>query len=447
MKMKNLGVLVLVAAVVIGWAWWSSTRKARQYQPPPDIGRLALPALDDATALNSIAQIRFENPGYTVVVARANGEWVAPTRDNYPLDFDKVREFLRMAAAMKVGQVLPVDADRRSVGLLPPPADATNEVRQTPTSITLADDAGKTVASFQIGKERIKEPTEEAMMFGNMYDGCFIGVGDKIYVVTDNFRRLPRTDKDWINSSLLNLQAAEIKEISVTDTNGQSFTLTRAAAEDSLALPGLAADEETDPARVNTLSGMFGGLFFTDVMSAANTNLVDRFAPAVTLAARTWQGETYTMTVGGDFETSGDRYVKLQVDIPPDVLTNLMAAATNMPPMTTSLADQAKADLKKYSAEILKWVYVAPSYRLNDINITRDQLIKQRDTNAPPAVTAVEADMAAPGGDMLPAEVIMPDPMGDALPGQAMVTIPAADEPVPEPPPAPPAPPPSPDKE
>ena len=100
MKGKNLLILIVVAAVLVGLAVSSSRKQSRP------VSNLIGTKLFSELPVNDVERIVVKSGSSTVEVVRAESEWVLPSRYGYPANFSKIRDALLKLADMKIGQVL-----------------------------------------------------------------------------------------------------------------------------------------------------------------------------------------------------------------------------------------------------------------------------------------------------------------------------------------------------
>jgi hypothetical protein len=201
--------IVLAAAVLI--------ERAAEGQPhftPTEF----LPGFADN--VKNAASIHVASHGGEFDVVFSGGKWVLPGHGNYPADFEQVRHTLIGLAAL---QAIAPKTDRADwqhyVNLDAPP-------QGNGVAFIVKDGSGKTLASLITG-------TTEQLGDPNGTLGLFVRhTGDnQTYLARSVFT--PAGDLlSWLNTSVIDLGAARIQQVTVTPPKGNGFTVTRAKDSD-----------------------------------------------------------------------------------------------------------------------------------------------------------------------------------------------------------------------
>lgn len=317
MKGKNLVILVVLAVILVGYAYLSSNRNRQPPAAASVLGKPVLPALQETEVLNSIERLTFRSAAGTVAVAQAESGWVAPAKYGYPVEFNKVHDFVRKLRDLKVGQCMPEGRKQLEELNLLSPRDVSGTNQPTGTLVELADKDGKVLASLVIGKER-RRATPDSRFSDSYPDGRFVAADGKPYVVSDTLDGLPHDVKDWLDADLVNVSASDLDEILVQDASGKTLVLRRPEGGGDLKVGDLAEKEEMDTSKVSSLSGTLGYLRFNDVVDPKFTDAQMGFDKAITYTARAKNGKIYTMKIGANPSVGDDRYIRLSVALAPD---------------------------------------------------------------------------------------------------------------------------------
>lgn len=201
--------IVLAAAVLV--------ERAAEGQPhfaPTEF----LPGFADN--VKNAASIHVAGHGGEFDVAFRGGKWVLPGHGNYPADFDQVRHTLIGLAAL---QAIAHKTDRADwqhyVNLDTPP-------QGNGTEFIVKSASGQTLASLITG-------TTEQLGDPNGTIGLFVRhIGDnQTYLARSVFT--PAGDLlSWVNTSVIDLGAARIQQVTVTPPRGKGYTVTRAKDSD-----------------------------------------------------------------------------------------------------------------------------------------------------------------------------------------------------------------------
>jgi len=465
MKAKNLIILIVVAALLCGWAYLSSKRKNRLTEAATVIGKPLLSRLQDAEQLNSIASIAFVTAQGTIDVAKVDGVWVSPAKHNYPVKFDSVRDFLRKLADLKIGQSLPSDPKQMESLDLVSPEGAAEDAQNTGTLVKLTTESGSTVASLLLGKERSRQAPEDSPYgqgFGAYPDGRFVAAEGKACLVTESFSGIPDDAKAWLDTRVANVSASDLASLSVADPEGATVTLVRAEGKTDMVLPDLAEGEEMDTVKVSGLAGTLSWLDFEDVVDPDKAEAELGFDKATVLTAVTKDDKIYTLMLGAGPEGSESRYARLKAEYVPPEPELAEETAEAEPDVeegeaqedTTEVGEEADAaaqrakeeeqkklagEVKEFNDKVGGWTYMLPSHKIKNIDTDRQALLKERKVEeekavepaavapepvpvsepaevAPEPAPAPELPAEAPAGETEPAPQPEPDPQPEVTP-------------------------------
>jgi hypothetical protein len=375
MKIRQLVVLIVVAAVLIGLAVWSSRKESRR-TAPAQIGAKALPGLD--AKVNDVDAIVVRSATETARVARVDGTWRVTGKHGYPADFSKVRDLLIKLADLKVAQSL-----RATPALLKDlQVDPSSAPERQALVIELLDKSGKSIASLRAGKTHMRSsPGEEMSPYGAYPDGRFVAAArDRVSLVAETLTEVSASDKNWMDSDLLNVNNGDLSHIEITGATTGVVRLDRPAAGGDLAVKDIPADKEADASKVSRVTSALSYLRFDDVADPTLTPAQTGLDKPVTFQAKTAKGQIYTVRVGKTPEGDSRRYAAFAIahEAPPapdPADTNAVAAAK------AGAAEQAKlaADAKQLNAKLSPWVYLLNSYQTEALCMGQGDLLKTKE--------------------------------------------------------------------
>ena len=256
MTTKNLVILVGVAAVLGGAAYYLNAKKAMK--SPSIVGKQILPAFD----ASAVARIDVGGAKPLALAATDKG-WVVETLHSYPADVTKIRENILKLQELKVGQV----ANGRTIA--------------SPAKVALKDASGKELASVDLGETHTGKPRGQMAQFD----------GDP---------------KKWTDTRIAPVTASDVT--SVTYAKGkETVSLTR--KDGTWTLPGLGPKEELDTSKTYSLDSALSYLDFTGVADPKKTDAELGFATGAVYTVTLKNGQSYTAKVGD--KTGSDRWVKL----------------------------------------------------------------------------------------------------------------------------------------
>ncbi len=392
MKLKTFAILVVVAALLGGWAWWISRRPFAA--APAAVGARVLPPFP----INEVAKITVLAPGTNIVLAKRDGVWTVASRFNYPAKFGKVVEALRELDGLKVGQALAVAPDRLDTfKLLSPPTNgAPDPAGSAGARVELFNEHNQPLASLVIGKPFMSRSAGGPPGMDGYPNGQYVRAGgDRVFLVAQNLGRLTENVKYWLDEEFISLPAQDILELSVTGPERAPIVLRRGGDENAaLALDGLGPEEGVaDSARIDSLAGALNYFGFDDVAAPALTAKDAGLDRPVVVTARTKQGQVYTLRLGNALTNDTfDRYAQVGVvlEAPPapakaDAQTNAAAAAVGETPPKDPAAETAALAEKTRTldAKLSPWIYVVKSYRVEPLLVKREELIKKPEPPAP----------------------------------------------------------------
>jgi hypothetical protein len=284
-------VLIVLLAVLGGGALL--VRQQGESQKPAGADALGQPVLKGLQGA-SIATIVIREPKATLTIAKKDDRWVIAERDGFPADFDKVRDFVLKAIALKVGQSEPIGEKDR----------ARLRVDESGTQVEFLGADGKPLARMTIGQKYFKAAPENPERARG--DGRYVGLPEdpkRVLVVADPLVEASTKTADWISKA--GVAPELIKSLEVRDAAGATWKVERSGDNADWKLAGAKAGEKLEVTAANAASYTFGKIEIADVapkdVKEEDTGLGK---PAVVTAV-TLDGLTYTLKVG---KLQGENY-------------------------------------------------------------------------------------------------------------------------------------------
>ena len=205
MNARFLGVLLVLLAALGGGALL--VRQQADSQKSPDAGALGQPLLKGLQA-SQVASIVIRAPKGALTIARKDERWSIAERDGFPADYDKVRDFVLKAIALKIGQSEPIgDKDRARLLL-----DSGG------TAVEFLGADGKPLARLTAGKKYFKaEPENPEKAIG---DGRYVALpGDdkRVYVISDPLTQASTRTVDWVSKAGFEVEKVKTLELRAAD--------------------------------------------------------------------------------------------------------------------------------------------------------------------------------------------------------------------------------------
>jgi hypothetical protein len=390
MKAKQLLILVCAAVILGGLAHVTNTRRNKQASSA-DTGKDIFPALKQDETLKSIERIVVRSADRTITFARIDNTWVAPEKYNYPVDFGKVRDFVRKIADLTVGQSSAGGDDQiETLHLVSPDSGQTNKTEHMGTLVRLEDKDSNPVISMVLGKERMTKSPSPAPRGrpGGYPDGRYLLADGKVALVSEGFHDLPGKPQDWFDSSLVNVPSADIVDITITAPDKKTVTLKRPEGAGNFLVQGFPEKEELDTSKVNTVSGILNYLSFDDIADPALADKTTGLDNPTVYVARTSKGQVYTLRIGKSAEGTDNRYLKIQVAYqPPEKPADDEGDETE----EDEAADKERKELISSTSELNEkiepWTYLVRPYGVDSVSADKKDYIKKEESAQEPEPT------------------------------------------------------------
>jgi len=285
---RVVAVLIVLLAALGGGSLL--VRQQADSQKPADATSLGQPLFKGLQAA-TVAAVAIRQPKAAITIEKKGERWVIAELDGFPADYDKLRDFVLKAIALKVGQSEPIGEKDRARLLL----DAGGTV------IELRGADGKPLAQLTAGKKYFKaEPENPERATG---DGRYValpGEEKRVIVVSDPLAQASAKTADWISKA--GFEGEKIRTLELHAAHGaqagSSWRIERSGDNADWKLAGARSDEKLEVSKANAAAYTFGRIELAD---AAPKGLKPEDAgldkPTV-VTATTLDGLTYTLKVG-----------------------------------------------------------------------------------------------------------------------------------------------------
>jgi hypothetical protein len=283
MNAKIAAVLVILLAVLGGGALL--VQRQADTQKPAAASALGQPVLKLQAA--EVASIALRQPKGALTLVRKDDRWTIAERDGFPADFDKVRDFVLKAIALKVGQSEPIgDKDRARLNL-----DASG------TAVDFLGADGKPLARLVIGRKYFKaEPENPEKALG---DGRYVLLPEddkRVIVVSDPLAQASTQSKDWISTA--GIGAEKVKTLEVRVPGGDTWKIERSGDNADWKLAGLKPGEKLEITKANAAGYTFGQIPLADVAPKSITPEQAGLDKPTVVTVTTLDGLTYVLSLG-----------------------------------------------------------------------------------------------------------------------------------------------------
>lgn len=341
------------------------------------IGQKLLPNLP----VNDVAQVIIKSGIGGVTLARQNNIWCVSERDGYPANFSQISQMLMKFADLKVVQNEDVGPSQLGRFELLPPGAATN----TGTSVEFKDQNSKTLASLLLGKKHMKKPSGNSQPGGfgdeGWPDGRYVMVGADAKtadLISDPLDDVQTKPEQWLNKDFLSVEKPSSIAVQFPETTN-SWKLTRASETNDWQLADAKPGEKLDSSKISSVTSPLSSPTFNDVAPLSTASAVSN----TVLKVETFDGFTYVARIEPKHD---DNY-----PVSFSITASLPAART--PAKDEKAADKARLD-KEFQAQqktladklakeeaFTNWVYQLPTYTLEEVLKTRQQLLVEASTN------------------------------------------------------------------
>jgi Domain of unknown function (DUF4340) len=358
--------------------------------------------------VNDISQIQIRSTPASVTLEKKDDEWRVAQRDDYPADFDKIRDLIKMLWELKAGQEMQVGPSQ--LGRLK--VAAPGHGPESGLEIDLRGQKESQIASLIIGKSADRNNASAAPATS----GRFVynpAVKDQVYLVSESFVSVdPVSVGSWLNKAFIT--PGEVKEIDQAAwANNPGWKVTRQDTKGEWQLADAQSGEALEKSFSQSLSSF--ALTFVDVrppsVSPGETGLNDPFK----IRLQTFDGFTYDFLLGKDGPEK-TRYLQLKVsaDLPSVRPTDPNENADDKKKKDQEF-DQKNASLKEQLEKEKKfeqWVYLVPDWQFEQLLKRRNEIVSK----SSPSPTPTPASFPE-----LPS-TLLPNPVG--LPPQQPATAP-----------------------
>jgi hypothetical protein len=401
MNRKQLGILI-VLLVVLGAAGWLLQHGHNSLSSGESTGK---PLLGENVPLSNIVQITIKQDTNELNLVTKDETWRVRERNDYPANFSAISELVKKAAGLKAVESDQVVASQLARFQLAPAGQGTN----SGTLLDFKDKGGKSIRSLTLGKPHMKKPgPQQRSQFADSEgypDGRWVMVaGDTqdVFLVGDPLESVDARPGPWLNKDFFKIERP--KSVSVTyEAATNSWKLARDTESGEWKLADMQAGEALDTNKIYGLTAPFAAPTFNDVASLT-TNALEH--PAV-ITVETFDGFTCVVKANKRMGEESPLTVSVTADFPKE-----RPAAKDEKPEEKDKADKAWKDRQKELEDKLKqaktfenWVYLVPSWSLDQILKDRkDLLVEKKEEPKPDDKAATPATSADKKDDSKPAD-------------------------------------------
>jgi hypothetical protein len=206
MRVRTVGLLVVLAVVAIAGGWYYGTATMQGEQTTVTTGKLMFPGL--TAELPQVARIEITHQGkQTVIEKRADGGWGVASMHDYPVQEAKLRGMLTGLTELRLAE--PRTSDPKEFSRLG--VDDPNGAGSNADLLRLVDGAGKPIAAMIAGHRRVRSQ-------GNMPDEIYVRrPGENQSWLAAGNLQIDADASLWLDRNVMNIGHERIASVAVDD--------------------------------------------------------------------------------------------------------------------------------------------------------------------------------------------------------------------------------------
>jgi hypothetical protein len=219
MKPRTFWAFTAVTAVVAAAAIYAVTAQ-RSPTAVRTSGERAFPTL--ASALNEASEIAVKSNAASFTIKKTADAWVLVEKDNYPVDFDKVKAALVKLAELRLLEPKTGDPSRYERLQL---NDVTEKDAKS-KEVSVKDAKGQVLAASVIGRRNTS-------LFGATASGTYIRRANEAQAwLAEGDVDVGATPKDWLQIRLVEIPSERVKSVEITQPAGEKLFLHKEKPDD-----------------------------------------------------------------------------------------------------------------------------------------------------------------------------------------------------------------------
>ena len=346
MKTKPFALLVLVTALSVAAAIWSTLERNRATASAAPPGSL-FPEL--LSQVNDIARINVQTPKLAFTILRGDGDdWGVKERDGYPVKFTTIKQAVVGIANMRLLEAKTAKPALHERLFLKTPKDGGRG-----TTIALANGEDKIIAVIVVGKTKVSPTENEAgIHYVRRLDGA------QSYLASGRVEVWETIDR-WLDDAMPTIARKRVRAATTIQPDGARAGVVREDPDSrdfkvAEIPPGMKQMHETAG---NALGSALGFLTFQDVRRGDKVD----FKGANRAIFNTFDGVTLNLSV---IKRKDGHWLRLSAafdaaDIKLDGLTKEQKTAMKN-------VDDAKLEVAMINKRFAPWAYKLPDYKAKD---------------------------------------------------------------------------------
>jgi Domain of unknown function (DUF4340) len=375
MNLKQLGILLVLVAVLGGAGWVVYTRQSSSWRGGNlEMGKKLLEKLP----VNDVSAITLTQGTNQLNLVKKD-EWRVGERHDYPADYGKIRDFLLKAQDLKAVQ----SENLKPAQLAGLHLATSDQETNAALAVEFKGKDGKPITTLLLGKPHLKQSSGSSS-FGEDQpgwpDGRYVRLegSDTVAVVSDPLENIETKPENWLDKAFIHVNKAKSIEVDFPAATN-SWMLTRETESGAWKLADAKPGEALDSAKTGSLSYPLSSPSFSDVLPGVKLGGDGTNQPTV-VKIDTFDHFQYTLHVGQKTNEDYPVTVAVAAQIPQE-----RESGKDEKPADKAKLDKAFNDNKQKLEDQLKqdqnyanWTYLVSSWTIDPLLKDRSELLAEK---------------------------------------------------------------------
>lgn len=353
MNDKKLTILGLIALFMVCWAVIQARISNRQ-----TVVQKSTSYLIQGLNPDTVEAIKIKTGNNQMKLQRSGAAFVLADKDNYPALFSKVNELF--------AQILDIQTDELITSNPANHPDLEVDEDTAGCIVKFLDKNGEFMTGLVIGRKDESQGT-----YVRLYNS------NDVYI-SSNAPTVRTSPMDYIEQTILRIEQEDINSVTVTDTNGVSYTLRAGREIEDVIFDGDVPSGKKLGNRHHVVFNAFAYLRFDDVMKddSAKELVFD-----MTYIGRLKDNTVYILKLAKN--DKDDLFARLSADYPDkeDVLIDVSKKVSDEELKQKEAKLLAREAVDKFNRKCKGWVYKIPSWKAKNLTSPLNELFV--DANQP----------------------------------------------------------------
>lgn len=381
MKGKQLGILVVAAAVLGGTGWYVRNRGEQATESARvGMGQKLLGEFD----VNNVKALRVVSGTNAVNVALSGEQWIVKERGGYPANYSTISDMVRKLSDLKVTKPLNIGPSRLAA------LELVNPDKGPGVLVELLGGDGKVLKSVLLGKKVMREGQESAQFGGGggFPVGRYVMVGGDVKtaaLVNDALGGSEAKSEDWLAKDFFKVEPPILSVNVVKGEATNSFRLSRTNEFSAWELADAKPEEKIDTGKAAAYGTLLGSPSFDDIVVTPDLAALGLDKPN-TATVTTTAGFVYEFKLGKEQGANGN--IPLQLTVSASFAKERTPGKDEKPEDKTKLDKEFKDKLTKLEEKLkteqafAKWTYLVSKWSIDPLLKTRADLFADKKTDA-----------------------------------------------------------------